>query len=159
MFKETQTPAQPATSSSTSNEPETLIGPSVKVEGDFITEGNIVVEGMVSGTIKTSRNIKIGPNSKIFADVEADNALISGEVQGNIVIGNKLELTETAKIFGDVETAVLSMASGATLNGKCEMVEESEKTPKPDFSKQNKIELASDEEEKKSETKKVAKKK
>jgi len=53
MFKET-----PIT-----NETDTIIGPSVKVEGDFITEGNVVVEGMICGTIKTSKNLKVGSKS------------------------------------------------------------------------------------------------
>jgi len=152
MFKETPTtPAQPI-----NNEPETMIGPSVKVEGDFITEGNIVVEGIVSGTITTSKNITVGEDSKIFADVSAENALISGEVQGNIEVAEKLELTATAKIFGDVTTGTLTIAPGAILNGKCKMAEEKSKAPKPNFSKQNKIELESEEEE---EAKKTPRKK
>jgi cytoskeletal protein CcmA (bactofilin family) len=152
MFKETlDTPTQP-----TNDEPETLIGPSVKVEGDFITEGNIVIEGTVSGTVKTSKDIKIGTNSKIFADMSAENVLISGEVQGNIEVSNKLELTPTAKVFGDVSTKTLIIAAGSILNGKCKMVEEKDKAPKPSFSKQNKIELST--EEKEGEAKKAKKK-
>lgn len=55
MFKETP----PAI-----NEIETVIGPSVKVEGDFVTEGNMIVEGTICGSIKTSKNLKIGPPSQ-----------------------------------------------------------------------------------------------
>jgi len=60
------------------NETDTIIGPSVKVEGDFVTEGNIIVEGTICGTIKTSQSLKIGPTAKIFANIWADNALIAG---------------------------------------------------------------------------------
>jgi len=123
------------------HETDTIIGPSVKVEGDFVTEGNIIVEGTICGTIKTSQNIKVGPSSKIFANIWADNALVAGEIQGNLNIANKLELTASAKIFGDIKTAVLSIASGATINGKCQMTDNKNKSVRPEFSKQKKLEL------------------
>lgn len=123
------------------NEIETIIGPSVKVEGDFITEGNMIVEGIVSGSIKTAKNLKVGARSKIFANITAENALIAGEVQGNIKINNKLELVSTAKVFGDIKADVLIISAGSALNGKCQMGESKNKSPRPDFSKQEKIEL------------------
>lgn len=132
MFKENQSGVQ---------ETDTIIGPSVKVEGDFVTEGNIIVEGTICGTIKTSQNLKVGPESKIFANVSAENALISGEVQGNLNVSGKLELTSTAKIFGDVKTGNISIASGAVINGKYQMGDTKNKAIKPEFSKQKKIDL------------------
>lgn len=143
------------------DETETIIGPSVKVEGDFITEGDIVVEGMVCGTIKTAKNLKIGPKSKVYANVSAENALVSGEVQGSMKISQQLQLTSTAKIFGDVKAKILIVASGSILNGKCQMGDSKDKSPKPDFSKQEKIELKTkpqEEPKKKPAAKKIAKK-
>jgi len=134
MFKET-----PIT-----NETETVIGPSVKVEGDFVTEGNVIVEGMICGTIKTSRNLKVGPKSKIFANVFAENALISGEIQGNVKVNDRLEITSTGKIFGDIKVGTLIVAAGSILTGKCQMGTAKEKSLKPDFSKQGKIDLKSE---------------
>lgn len=131
MFKESQT----------TNEPETIIGPSVKVEGDFITEGNIIIEGVVCGTIKTTQNLRVGAKSKIFAHITAENALIAGEVQGNIKVNNKLELANTAKVFGDIKAETLTVAGGSILNGRCQMGDNKSKSPKPDFSKQEKIDL------------------
>lgn len=137
MFKETPP---------TVNEIETVIGPSVKVEGDFVTEGNMIIEGTVCGSIKTSKNLKIGPQAKVFANLSAANALIAGEVQGNINISGKMELAASAKIFGDIKVGSLNMATGAILNGKCQMPEgkDKEKTARPEFSKQDKIELKSE---------------
>ncbi|RJR30979.1 polymer-forming cytoskeletal protein [Candidatus Parcubacteria bacterium] len=98
---------------------ETIIGPSVRVEGDFSANGNVVVEGIVAGTIKTEKNLRIGPEAKIFASVSAANAQIAGEIQGNVRINEKLELKETAKIFGDIKTSVLIVSPGASIDGKC----------------------------------------
>ena len=100
---------------------DTIIGPSVKVEGDFTSQGNIIIEGEVKGNIKTKENLKVGQNSKIEANINVNNALISGEIRGNVKVKDKLQLTSTAKIFGDVEAKVLSVSEGAVLNGKCIM--------------------------------------
>ncbi len=104
-------------------EAETIIGPSVKVQGDFAGRGNLIIEGIVNGSVKTDGNLKIGENSKIEASVEADNAIVSGVINGNVKIKNDLELTAKAKIFGDVEVKSICIARGAVLNGKCIMEE------------------------------------
>lgn len=101
------------------DEVETIIGPSVQVEGNFVANGDIVIEGAVSGSIKTARNLHIGENAKIFASIAAANAVIAGEVQGNVKVQENLELTASAKIFGDIRAKVITIAAGASLHGKC----------------------------------------
>lgn len=107
---------------------ETLIGPSVKVEGDFAGEGDVVVEGVVAGKLKTKKNLRVGQNAKILASVSAENALVAGSIQGNIKIKEKLELTPTAKIHGDIQTKTLIIAEGASFTGHCKMLVEGEAT-------------------------------
>lgn len=135
MFKE----------SSGAVEKETVIGPSVKVEGDFIMEGDIAIEGTVRGTVRTSKNLRVGPTARIFADISASSAVVAGEIQGNLKIFNKLELKPTAKIFGDVETEILDIEAGAILNGHCAMGEKG-RSSEPESVKQEKIALAEAEE-------------
>jgi len=108
---------------------ETIIGASVQVEGDFSAVGDVIIEGMVSGKIKTEKNLRIGERAKIFASVSAANALIAGEVQGNLKIKDHLELMSTAKIFGDIKSKVLTMATGASLHGRCQIGEEKPSKP------------------------------
>jgi len=103
---------------------ETTIGPSVKVEGNFMGSGNVVVEGVVNGSIKTTKDLRIGEHAKIKADVDAANIIVAGEIHGNVKTGGRLELAASAKVFGNVETSVLSVAQGAVLNGKCMMVKQ-----------------------------------
>lgn len=101
---------------------ETVIGPSVKVEGNFIGSGNVRVEGTVNGTLKTSKDLRIGEGAKVKADVDAANIMVAGEIHGNVRTGGKLELTSCAKILGNIEAAVLIVAPGAMLHGKCTML-------------------------------------
>lgn len=102
-------------------EAETIIGPSIKVKGNFHGQGNIIIEGIVDGSVKTSSYLLIGEKAKITASVEANEAKIGGEVNGNVKTKGYLEITSTAKIFGDIEASELSIERGAVLNGKCAM--------------------------------------
>ena len=108
---------------------ETIIGPSVKVEGNFVGSGNVVVEGVVNGSMKTSKDLRIGDHAKVKADIEAANITVAGEIHGNVRTSGKLDLSPSAKVFGNVETSVLSVAQGAVLNGKCTMVKADASVP------------------------------
>ncbi len=100
---------------------ETIVGPSVEVEGDFNSKGNMVVQGTVAGNVRTEKNLRVERGAKILANVYAQNAKISGEIRGNIKAADTLELTPTAVVVGDVESATLVVAAGAILHGKCMM--------------------------------------
>ena len=120
---------------------ETIIGPSVKVEGDFKGEGDLVVEGILIGTLETKNNLKIGQNAIVEASIKANNAFISGKIKGNVAIKGKIEITGTAVILGDIKAKIISIESGALIKGQLNMpageinakealpVEEVEETP------------------------------
>ncbi|MBI5466995.1 MAG: polymer-forming cytoskeletal protein [Candidatus Kerfeldbacteria bacterium] len=100
---------------------ETLIGASVKVEGNFVGAGDVVVEGHVAGTLKTSKNLRIGPAAVVKADIEAANIWVAGEIRGHVKCAGKIELAPTAKIFGNVDSQSIAVAHGAILHGKVTM--------------------------------------
>ncbi|MAG29061.1 hypothetical protein CL632_02860 [bacterium] len=100
-------------------EAETVIGASVKVEGDFSSEGDVLVQGIVSGSMKTKGNLRVDGGAKIKADIEAANASVRGEIEGNVSTKDNLELGNSAKITGDIVTKILSIEPGAVLNGHC----------------------------------------
>lgn len=99
-------------------ETETVIAPSVRVEGDFVSEGNVRIEGMVNGSISTERDLIVGEAAKITADVQARNGVVAGELHGNLRVFDRLELSSTARIHGDIQAKVLSVAPGAMMRGQ-----------------------------------------
>lgn len=102
---------------------ETLIGPSVKLEGNFSGEGDVVVEGFLIGNLTTKGDVRVGPQAQIEAEIKAKNATIAGRVKGNLTL-TSLSLTSTATITGDIKTASLSVEEGAVINGKVMMGKE-----------------------------------
>lgn len=108
-------------SESHKDEVETVVGPSVNVEGDFASEGNIIVKGTVSGSVKTSKILTVEEGAKIFANVRAGSAIVSGSIKGNIRVDERLELRSSAQIAGDVACKILSVEAGALISGKISM--------------------------------------
>ncbi len=100
---------------------ETIIGPSVKVEGDFKGEGDLIIEGMLVGNLTTKNNLKIGQGAVVEATVKANNAFIAGHVRGNISIKGKLDITSSAVIVGDIKATILSIEAGALIQGNISM--------------------------------------
>jgi len=103
------------------DEVETVVGPSVNVEGDFASEGNIIVKGSVAGSVHTSRHLTVEVGARIMANVRAGSAKVSGEVKGNIKAKDSVELTSTARVVGDIEAKVLIVEAGALICGKVSM--------------------------------------
>lgn len=103
------------------DEVETVVGPSVVVEGDFASEGNIIVKGTVSGSVKTSKLLTVEKGAKILASVKAGNAIVAGSVKGNVKVEERLDLTETSQILGDIICKILNVDAGALVQGKISM--------------------------------------
>lgn len=100
---------------------ETVVGPSVKIQGDLNSEGNINIEGQVAGKVSTSQGVFVKEGAKITADIMAGNAVIGGEVQGNLKISGHLILQASARILGDITCQILRVEDGAQFSGKCNM--------------------------------------
>jgi cytoskeletal protein CcmA (bactofilin family) len=100
---------------------ETVVGPSVKIQGDLNSEGNIKIEGQVTGKVKTTQSVYVNQGAKITADLNAGNAVIGGEVLGNLKVSGHLILQSTAKINGDINCQILRVEDGAQFSGKCIM--------------------------------------
>lgn len=100
---------------------ETIIAQGVTVEGDFSSQGDVLIDGEVTGSVQTSQMLRVGETAKIRADVIARSAVVSGEIEGNLRVEERLDLTESSHIHGDISATILSVAAGASINGRVSM--------------------------------------
>jgi cytoskeletal protein CcmA (bactofilin family) len=114
---------------------ETIIGASVKVEGNFSCEGNMIIDGQVKGNVQTNGFLQVGRTAIVIADVKAGNSKIGGEIRGTVKIDGYLEINETAKIYGDIEASSISIARGAFISGHCSTLAEAQSPKKKSESK------------------------
>ena len=105
----------------TTRDAETIIGPSVKVKGDFQGGGNLIIEGEFEGNIETTGDIRAGEKSKIVANIKASEAIIHGTLVGDITLSGLLELGSKANINGNIKSSSLQVNTGAIINGTINM--------------------------------------
>ena len=105
---------------------QTIVGNSVKLEGDISLEEDMTIAGKVSGKVSTSKNLIIGETAEVKANIEAENITIAGKVEGDVKAKEKLEITGTGRIKGNIFAKTLSVASGALFSGQCAMEEKTE---------------------------------
>lgn len=108
-------------STGAANAAESIVGPSVKIDGDLKSQGNLRIDGTVTGKVKTTQNLYVGESANISADVEAENAVISGSVQGNVKVSGALVLGKNGRLIGDMSCGTLQVEEGAFFMGKCQM--------------------------------------
>lgn len=101
---------------------ETIVGNSVSLEGEFSSEGSIAINGKVMGKVTTQKNIDVGDEAEVKADLEGKDIIVSGSVEGNVK-AERLEIKENGEVSGDIETQVLLIAEGAKFSGNCKMGE------------------------------------
>lgn len=109
---------------------ETVIGASIKVKGNFQGQGNIIIEGFLEGSLKTEANVFIGPQAKVLANIEAQDAIVTGEVRGNVKAKKYLAIGATAKIFGDLQYGEVSIERGAIINGQLSLAGDDKRVDK-----------------------------
>ncbi|HYF05251.1 MAG TPA: polymer-forming cytoskeletal protein [Patescibacteria group bacterium] len=100
---------------------ETVVGPSVKIQGDLNSEGNIRIQGHVHGNVKTSESVFIEETAKITADIQAGNVICAGEITGNMKVAGKMIMQSPSHITGNLECGILQVEDGAVFNGEVSM--------------------------------------
>ena len=94
---------------------------SSKVEGD-IKAASAMISGEVKGNINCDENVTIDLNTTIIGDIHAYDIKIAGKVIGNVTARNAVSLKERAVIEGNVSCALVSIDSGAKIDGNFTML-------------------------------------
>ncbi len=112
---------QPQSMAHANTSGETVIAQGVRVEGEFRSSGDIMIDGELNGSLETASALHVGESAVIKADVSAKSAVIAGTVIGNILASESLELLASSHVNGDIQTGRISIAAGATINGRITM--------------------------------------
>ncbi|GAC1648649.1 MAG: hypothetical protein NVS9B15_07500 [Acidobacteriaceae bacterium] len=102
----------------------TVIGRSVSINGKIYAKEDVSLDCPVEGSISLPESrLTIGPNSRVKADIEAQDVVIYGHVEGNIRATGRIELREAAVMLGDIVASRLSIEENTTVKGKVELLE------------------------------------
>src|SRR3954470_3484323 len=82
----------------------TVIGPSILINGKLTGDEDLTVRGRVEGELSLSRTLIVENSGIIKANVSVKNAIVSGVVVGNISATESVELTREGRMVGDIHS-------------------------------------------------------
>ena len=103
-----------------------VIGPTLVFKGELSADEDLVIEGTIEGTIAHhEKNLTIGKQGKVTADIHASSVLVEGTLNGNIHSDGLVSLARTSVVEGDIYCARLVFEDGARFNGRVDMAKPS----------------------------------
>jgi len=104
----------------------TIIGQGASFNGKLDFEGAVLIEGHFEGNIHSSNGgtLIVSETAQITGEVDVPNLVLHGAIHGNVRAGESLKITPTGKLTGDVEYHVISLSEGASVNGRCNRIDE-----------------------------------
>jgi cytoskeletal protein CcmA (bactofilin family) len=105
---------------------ETIIGASLRLDGNLLLRNSIRIDGVVNGNILQEdgceTTVAIAKGATVSGDIRAKHVIVSGTLQGNIFTSNRVELLETAFVSGDITYGTLGIQVGAKVEGNLRQV-------------------------------------
>jgi len=108
---------------------DTLIGEHSSFKGELSFEGAVRIDGKFEGNILSTKEgtLIISENADVQGEVNVPNLILHGTIRGNVRASKALQVGPKGRLNGDVEYAVLSLAEGAAINGRCNRIEDKER--------------------------------
>jgi cytoskeletal protein CcmA (bactofilin family) len=118
----------------------TVIAEGVEIKGNINCPGSLRIDGEVKGEIIAGKDIAIGKQGVVEANVKTTNAVIAGTYKGDMVASGEVEITQTGKFIGNLiqKDALLTIAKGGLFKGGSSINSSSE-IFKPKDEKKSKI--------------------
>ena len=99
-----------------------VIGPTLVFRGELSADEDLVIEGTIEGTIAHhKKNLTVGKQGKVTADIHASAVIIDGELNGDIHSDGLVSLARTARVNGNIYCVRVTMEDGAQFTGKIDM--------------------------------------
>jgi cytoskeletal protein CcmA (bactofilin family) len=98
-----------------------VIGAKTVLKGDITGDEDVVVQGTVEGTIRISRDLRVGPGGCVKATVSAQSIVVAGEVIGDCQAAQRVHLEASGKLTGNIRAPRVIIVEGATFKGNSDM--------------------------------------
>lgn len=95
-----------------------VVGPGIKVTGDFKTREPIRILGSVEGNLAVEGPVEVGQTGRVRGDVHASDVSVDGRIDGNLHVTDRVELRLTGRIRGDITAPRVSMVEGSFFRGR-----------------------------------------
>lgn len=111
-----------ASSSDVRKRKVSVIGPTLKFKGELSANEDLIIEGQIEGTIAhQEKNLTVGREGRVQADIDARSVEIFGIVEGDIRGEDIVKLAKSANVKGNIHCARIVMEDGAQFTGNIHM--------------------------------------
>jgi cytoskeletal protein CcmA (bactofilin family) len=114
-------PAPQAETGSQANTQASILGATLRFKGELRAQEDFTLQGRVEGSIHHSQNLTIGTEGVVKGDSRASTIVVDGTVDGDLYALESISLRATARVQGNLLAPRISIAEGATFNGKVDM--------------------------------------
>jgi len=109
-----------------------VIGPTLKFKGELSANEDLIIEGEIEGTIAhQDKNLTVGKEGRVKADINARTVEIYGKVQGDIHGEDIVKLAKSADVKGNIFCDRIIMEDGARFSGRIDMGQKKKAPSKP----------------------------
>jgi cytoskeletal protein CcmA (bactofilin family) len=95
----------------------TVVGRGARVEGTLISVESIRIDGQAKGKISARGDVILSPDSRVEADIKAQNVLTGGTLKGDITARTMTEV-EGGRVEGTIRSKALVVREGALFAGQ-----------------------------------------
>ena len=100
---------------------KTIIGKTIRIEGEVKSEEDVIIEGKVNGKVEVGKTLTIGKHGYVNAEIKARVVRIVGKVEGNIEASYKVEIVPNGHLTGNIKAPKIVIAEGAIFKGNVDM--------------------------------------
>jgi cytoskeletal protein CcmA (bactofilin family) len=109
----------------------TVFGKSMKIVGEVTSDEELYLDGDLDGKLNLRNRLTVGPNSKVNANIKAQEITVFGTIKGNVESESRVSLRTGASIVGDIKTAGIVIEDGAYFKGGIDISRPGEATMTP----------------------------
>ncbi len=101
--------------------PACVIGAKTRIKGEITGDENVSVEGQVEGSIRITRDLRIGTAGSVKATVSAQSVFVAGELLGDCHASQRVQIEATGRVNGNIRAPRVVIVEGATFRGNSDM--------------------------------------
>jgi len=96
------------------------------IKGEIVSPYDIRIDGTFEGKVNSKGRVVVGESAYIKGDIICENIDLWGKVDGGVFVKDTLSLKEGCVVNGNLHIKKLSVELGATFNGNCKMISDSD---------------------------------
>jgi cytoskeletal protein CcmA (bactofilin family) len=98
----------------------TIIEEGVLIEGKIYSKGSTKINGTVKGEIVSEKELIIGREGKVEANIKTDTLKVLGSFEGEMITSGEVEIASTGRFIGNLiqKGALLTIQKGGLFKGQ-----------------------------------------